>query len=71
MSSVDKRNLAIASGTAASMRVIGQIVSMSVVSLLFYLFFGDKLMHDVSNHQFLKAMKWGFTIFALLGVSGI
>lgn len=71
MSSVDKRNLAIASGTAASMRVVGQIVSLSIVSLLFYLFFGDKLMHEVTNLQFLKAMKWGFTIFAVLGVSGI
>lgn len=71
MSSVDKRNLAIASGTAASMRVVGQIVSMSVVTLLFSLFFGDKLMHDVTNPQFLKAMKYGFSIFATLGVAGI
>lgn len=71
MSSVDKRNLAIASGTAASMRVVGQIVSMSVVTLLFSLFFGDKLMHDVTNPQFLMAMKYGFIIFATLGVAGI
>lgn len=71
MSSVDKRNLAIASGTAASMRVVGQIVSMSVVTVLFSVIFGEKLMHEVTNLQFLKAMKWGFTIFAALGVAGI
>lgn len=71
MSSVDKRNLAIASGTAASMRVVGQIVSMSVVTVLFSVIFGEKLMHEVTNLQFLKAMKWGFSIFAALGVPGI
>ena len=71
MSSVDKRNLAIASGTAASMRVVGQIVSMSVVTVLFSLFFGDKRMHEVTNLQFLKAMQYGFSIFASLGMAGI
>ena len=71
MSSVEKRNLGVASGTAASMRVVGQIVSMTVVTLLFSLFFGEKLMNEVPNTQFLKAMKWGFTIFAALGFSGI
>lgn len=71
MSSVDKKNLGIASGTAASMRVLGQIVSMTVVTLLFSLIFGEKLMQEVTNEQFLKAMKGGFIIFAALGLTGI
>ena len=71
MSSVDKKNLGIASGTAASMRVLGQIVSMTVVTLLFSLIFGEKLMQEVTNDQFLKAMKGGFIIFAALGLTGI
>jgi MFS family permease len=71
MSSVEKSSLGIASGTAASMRVVGQIISMTIVTLLFSVLFDGKMMADVSGESFLTAMHWGFGIFGILGIIGI
>lgn len=71
MSSVDKTKLGLASGTAASMRVLGQIVSMTVVTLFFASLFGNKTINAVPNELFLLAMKWGFICFSFLSIFGV
>ncbi len=69
MSSVDKTQYGIASGTASTMRVIGQIISMTIVALFFAALFGKSTMEAVPAPQFLKAMKSGFTVFAMISAS--
>jgi hypothetical protein len=71
MSSVDLTQYGQASGSASSMRVLGQITGMTIITLLFAgLFTGDSI-ENVSNSLFLTAMKWGFIIFALISYTGI
>lgn len=71
MSSVDRSQYGQASGSAASMRIIGQIISMTIVTLLFAGMFSGKGINDVTNPIFLKAMKWGFLTFAGISLVGI
>lgn len=71
MGSVERSSYGQASGLAASMRVFGQIISMSVVTLLFTIYFGNLTVEAVEEAMFLKAMRLGFLIFALIGIPGI
>jgi EmrB/QacA subfamily drug resistance transporter len=71
MSSVNKSQLGLASGTSATMRVIGQITSMTIATLFFAGLFGKMSVETVSNDIFLKALKWSFISFALISSVGI
>lgn len=71
MSSVERTSYGQASGIAASMRVFGQIISMSIVTLLFTLHFGNLSVEAVPDAQFLRAMRLGYFIFFLIGIPGI
>ncbi len=71
MSSVEKTQYGLASGSAASMRVVGQIVSMTIVTLFFAGRFGARTIEAVPDSLFLSAMKWGFISFSLLSIVGI
>lgn len=71
MSSVERKQYGQASGLAASMRVFGQIISMSVITLLISFNFGNQSVETVSDQLFLAAMRWGFIIFAIIGIPGI
>ena len=71
MSSVNRTQYGQASGSAASMRVLGQIIGMTIVTLLFAWLFEGKGIEQVSDTLFLTAMKWGFITFALISLSGI
>lgn len=71
MGSVERSQYGLASGLAASMRVFGQIISMSVVTLLFTLYFGNLPVEAVEGSLLITAMRIGFLIFALIGIPGI
>ncbi len=71
MSSVERKHYGQASGLASSMRVFGQIISMSIITLLISINFGSQSVEAVPDELFLKAMKWGFMIFATIGIPGI
>ncbi len=71
MSSVEKHQLGLASGTAATMRVVGQITSMTVATLFFAAFIGKQAIETVPDNLFLLAMKYSFLSFSLLSASGI
>ncbi len=71
MSSVDRKSIGLASGTAASMRILGQIISMTIITLFFAAYFHGKQIAMVDNKIFLKVMQLGFLSFTLLCASGI
>ncbi len=71
MSSVERPQYGQASGIASSMRVFGQIISMSIITFLFSMNFGDSSVEAVSDPVFMDVMQWGFLIFAVIGLPGI
>lgn len=71
MSSVDRSRYGIASGTSATMRVVGQIVSMTIATLFFSVWFGNQALDQVPGHLFISAMRWGFLTFSLISLAGI
>jgi EmrB/QacA subfamily drug resistance transporter len=71
MSSVAKTQYGLASGSAATMRVLGQIVSMTIATLFFAGMLGGQAVELVPDDLFLKVMKWGFISFALISIVGI
>lgn len=71
MSSVDRKSIGLASGTAASMRILGQIISMTIITLFFAAYFDGKQIAMVDNKIFLKVIQLGFLSFTLLCASGI
>jgi MFS family permease len=71
MSSVEQSNYGIASGSASTMRVIGQIISMTIATLFFAGMFGGQAIETVPDAVFLKAVKWGFISLSFLSIFGI
>jgi EmrB/QacA subfamily drug resistance transporter len=71
MSSVEKRFYAVASGTAGTMRLVGQMLSMGIALLLFALYIGRVEIAPSVYPLFLISMKTAFAIFAALCVGGI
>lgn len=71
MSSVDKKQLGIASGTSATMRVIGQMASMTIATLIFSLFFNGQQVSEVRNTTFISSIQTAFIISGLICLAGI
>ncbi|TAJ06898.1 MFS transporter [Marinilabiliaceae bacterium JC017] len=71
MSSVEKKYLGVASGTAATMRVIGQMISMTIATLIFSLYFPKQAIKMLPGDLFIEAMHVAFLIFSILCASGI
>ncbi len=71
MSAVESPQYGLASGTAATMRVVGQIVSMTIATVFFALFMGNQAIESVADHLFLNAQRWGFLVFSLISAVGI
>ncbi|MBP1750558.1 MAG: putative transport protein, partial [Deltaproteobacteria bacterium] len=71
MSSVDRRFYGVASGTMATMRVVGQTLSMGIVMFVFMVFIGKIQITAPYYGQFLRSTRVIFFIFAFLSVLGI
>lgn len=71
MGSVDKSQYGLASGTSATMRVLGQIVSMTIVTLFFAALFENHAVKTVPASVFMQAVKWGFACFSVICAAGI
>jgi len=71
MSSVQPRLYGIASSTLGTMRLVGQAVSMSLVTLLIALFIGHIPLASASPEVFLRCMRVSFTVFTVLCLLGI
>ncbi len=71
MSSVDKKFYGVASGTLATMRVVGQTFSMGIVMFIFTVFIGKVQIAPQYYEQFLRSIRVVFFIFAFLSFLGI
>lgn len=71
MSSVEKKQLGIASGTLATMRVIGQMASMTIATLIFSFYFNGTQIKNVANPIFVSSLHLAFIISGLICMAGI
>lgn len=71
MSAVDKKFYGVASGTLATMRVVGQTLSMGVVMFMFAHYMGEAQITPEYHEKFLRSMQVIFLIFACLSFLGI
>jgi EmrB/QacA subfamily drug resistance transporter len=71
MSSVEKRFLGIASGTLGTMRLVGQMFSMGIATMILALFVGRVQIVPALYPQLMTSIRTGFAIFAVLCVIGI
>jgi EmrB/QacA subfamily drug resistance transporter len=71
MSSVEHRLYGIASGAVGTMRLLGNMLSMGIATLIFAAVIGR--VEITTEHHFLviKALHWAFFVFAGLSVPGI
>jgi len=71
MGAVDRRFYGIASGAVATMRLLGQMVSMTVVIIVFSFFIGKETITPEKYVLFLRAVRICFACFSLLCTAGI
>ena len=71
MSSVEKRYLGIASGTVATMRLIGQMGSMAIAMVMFAMIIGRVEIAPENYPQFIRCVNLSFSIFVVLCIVGI
>ena len=71
MSSVEKRHLGLASGSAATMRLLGQMFSMGIVTMIISLLMGKTQISPDTYPVLLKCIRIAFSIFSGLCVFGI
>ena len=71
MSSVERKYLGIASGSAGTMRVLGQMFSMGIATLMLSIFVGGRAISEELFPQLLLSIRWSFAVFTLLCVIGI
>lgn len=71
MSSVERRDYGVASGTVGTMRLLGQMFSMGIVTLILALHFGRTRIEDADPARFGACMRTAFVVFAALCGAGI
>ncbi len=71
MGSVDRKSYGVASGTLATMRVIGQVLSMGIATLLFALYLGPVEITPDLYPLFLTSARTAFAVFTALCVIGV
>jgi EmrB/QacA subfamily drug resistance transporter len=71
MSSVDKRFYGIASASVGTMRLLGQMLSMGIVTLIFALIIGRTQITPDYFPALIKSVRVAFIVFSSLCISGI
>lgn len=71
MSSVEKKFYGVASGIMGTMRLIGQALSMAIVTLTFTIYIGRTAITAEHHPNLLESMKMSFVIFAILCFFGV
>lgn len=71
MGSVEKRFYGVASSTLASMRMVGQTVSMALVSLIMAANIGNAQLDKVAPQLLVKSAHTSFLVFAVLCLAGV
>jgi EmrB/QacA subfamily drug resistance transporter len=71
MSSVDKRQFGVASGAVASMRLLGQMFSIGIATVLFALYIGRVEIRPELYPILIMCLNIAFTVYGVLCVVGI
>ncbi|MBN2051504.1 MAG: MFS transporter [Spirochaetales bacterium] len=71
MSSVEKKYYGLASGVVATMRSLGQVLSMGVTTIVFTLFLGDSPIGEGNLPAFNRSVRVSFLIFTVLCLAGV
>jgi EmrB/QacA subfamily drug resistance transporter len=71
MGAVERRQYGVASSTLGTMRMIGQMLSMGIATLVFSLFIGMARIAPANYPLFLKSMRVSFVIFFVMCVCGV
>jgi hypothetical protein len=71
MSSVDIRHLGIASGMVATMRSMGQVLSMAIAMLCCSVYLGTATISSLNYPQFMDAVTTAFLVFSGICMVGI
>lgn len=71
MSSIDPRHYGVGSATLGTMRLVGQVSSMSFAMMVFSLYLGAVEITPQFHPQFLAAVRMAFAVFSALCVIGI
>jgi EmrB/QacA subfamily drug resistance transporter len=71
MSSVEHRFYGVASGTIGTMRLLGQVFSMGIATLLFAVFIGRAQITPAVHTEFMDAVHVAFIVFTVLCFLGI
>jgi EmrB/QacA subfamily drug resistance transporter len=71
MSSVEPRHYGIGSATLGTMRLVGQVSSMSFVMMVFSLYLGEVEITPQYYPQFLSSVRMAFIVFSFLCILGI
>jgi EmrB/QacA subfamily drug resistance transporter len=71
MGSVDKKNYGVAASTLGTMRIVGQMLSMGIATLVFSVFIGKMRITPALFDRFLAGMRVSFIVFFLLCIGGV
>lgn len=71
MHSVDKNHSGVGGATVSTMRVIGQILSIGITTLIFSIFLGGSKITPENQFQFISSINISFTLFTVLCIIGI
>jgi EmrB/QacA subfamily drug resistance transporter len=71
MGAVEKKNYGVAASTLGTMRIVGQMLSMGIATLVFSIFIGKARITPDNFPLFLASVKVSFVIFFVLCVCGV
>jgi len=71
MGSVEKRYAGLASGTVATMRLVGQMLSMGIATMMIHIFIGTSTINPSNYKQFILSSAITFSVFVALSALGI
>ncbi|HBI80505.1 MAG TPA: MFS transporter [Bacteroidales bacterium] len=71
MGSVEKRYIGLASGTVATMRLVGQMLSMGIATMVIHVFIGTATINPSNYKQFIHSAGTIFVVFTVLSLFGI
>jgi len=71
MGAVEKKHYGIAAGALATMRLLGQMMSMAIATVMISIYIGKTTINPDNFALFLKSMTTAFTIFTVLCIFGV
>ena len=71
MSNVEKTEYGLATGFVSTVRYIGMITSMTVITIMLSIFLGDKQVVPQTAGLFIQSMKYTLIIFCAMNFAGI